>query len=69
MRADSTPFARRYHGTHSRLAAEVGNTPTDRALDAVAAYRAAKRIVAEAVKHGIPAEALRSAIEQHEASK
>ena len=64
MRSDASPYARRYHATHSRLAAEVGKTPTDRALDDVAAYRAAKRVVDEAERLGVPREAIRLAAEE-----
>lgn len=49
----------RYHHLHSTLAREVqGNTTTDRALDDVAAYLKAKRIVEEAVRLGVPVAAI-----------
>lgn len=49
----------RYHAKHTALAREVqGNTSTDRALDDVAAYLKAKRIVEEAVRLGVPLAAI-----------
>lgn len=60
---DASGTYARYHHLHKALAREVaGNTSTDRALDEVAGYLKAKRIVEEAVRLGVPVAALRLAV-------
>jgi phage terminase large subunit-like protein len=44
-------------------------TPTDRALDEVAAYRAAKRIIAECERNGVSVDAIQSALDARRAAR
>ena len=62
MRADTSAYARRYHRTHTDLGARA----IDRALDQIADYRAAKRIVRTCIEGGVSLAALQQAIDQAE---
>lgn len=62
-----TSQLRKYHRTHAEL--EADRRASDRALDDVAAYRKAKRIVAEIEAAGIPLDIMTSAIEARRAAR